>query len=72
MINIEEKTKRLNELSEEMGNIYVEIFEDLGNKMAILEILKDLFKYKGNCEWLFHYLDNEDDKQLIKGWLNDK
>ncbi len=40
MASREEKIKRLNELSEEMKELYVSLFEDIGKDLEVLEIFR--------------------------------
>jgi len=68
-----ELLKRIDEKDYLTEREHREFLKVLEKDLEILEIFKELFKYKGNCEWLFHYLENENQKQLIKEWLdNDK
>ena len=71
----EEKLKRLNQLSEEMQELYVSIFEDIGKDLEVLDILKKAFlnndvDVKPKCKKCFNLLELDVSEWLkFKQWL---
>ena len=77
---MEDKIKRINELSEEMQRIYGEIFQDIGKELEILEILKPrIYIEEGLYREDFQddrlkfgkdFFDSAEQENTIKEWLN--
>ena len=47
------------------------VMKQLKKQDKILEILKEIFKYKAHSNWLFDYIKSKEQRSMIVDWLSE-